>query len=341
MHAASAGPFGRPHLETQIAALGDPQLTPGRVLAQHRGRWLVAAPDGTSRLIPCRGRVAGAPPGPPVAGDWVAVDGVGAITTVLERRGVIARRASGTATERQLLAANVDLALLVGAADDPNPRRLERLAALAAAGDVPAVLVLTKADMHPDAHLEAAPLGRALGLVDAIAVSALDGTGLGVLRTLLVPGATAVLLGPSGTGKSTLVNALLGEARQATGAVREEDGRGRHTTVTREIVALPNGALIMDTPGIREIGVWDGDGGSFADIDALAAECRFRDCGHGGEPGCAVEAGVDAARLAAWHKLRREQAWVDDRRAASREREQRGRNLTRIQRAYRRGKGVH
>lgn len=339
MHAASAGPFGRPHLDTEIAALGDPQLVPGRVLAQHRGRWLVSAPEGTSRLLPCRGRVAGAPPGPPVTGDWVAVDGAGAIAAVLERRGIIARRASGAATERQLLAANVDLALLVAAADDPNPRRLERLAVLAAAGDVPAVLVLTKADVHPDAHLEAVPLGRALGLVDAIAVSALDGTGLGSLRALLSPGTTAVLLGPSGTGKSTLVNALLGEARQVTRAVREEDGRGRHTTVAREIVALPHGALIMDTPGIREIGVWDGDGGSFADIDALAAGCRFRDCGHGGEPGCAVADAVDPARLAAWHKLSREQAWVDDRRAASRERERRGREWTRIQRADRRAKG--
>ena len=128
-----------------------------------------------------------------------------------------------------------------------------------------------------------------MGVADAIAVSALTGEGIGAVRQLLAPGATAVLLGASGTGKSTLINALLGEERQATGEVRA-DGRGRHTTVTRELLTLPGGAFLIDTPGIRLAGLWDGTGESFDDVDELALQCRFADCGHDTEPGCAVRA---------------------------------------------------
>jgi ribosome biogenesis GTPase len=209
---------------------------------------------------------------------------------------------------------------------------------MARSGDVPAALVLTKADLAAgpdggdpaaggDPDDVAARLRRRLGLADAVAVSATAGDGLGVLQTLLAPGSTAVLLGPSGAGKSTLVNALLGEQRQATGEVRASDGRGRHTTVTRELIAMPNGAFLIDTPGLREAGVWDG--ADFEDVDALAAGCRFADCAHESDPGCAVRTSLDPARLAAWRKLRREQAWVDDRRAASRARERLGRERTR------------
>jgi ribosome biogenesis GTPase len=132
-----------------------------------------------------------------------------------------------------------------------------------------------------------------------------------IVQSLLAPGTTAVLLGPSGAGKSTLVNALLGEDRQATGEIRE-DGRGRHTTVTRELLTLPNGAFLIDTPGIREAGLWDG--ATFDDVDALAAGCRFADCEHDSEPGCAVRGTLDPERLEAWRKLQTEQAWVDARR---------------------------
>jgi ribosome biogenesis GTPase len=198
---------------------------------------------------------------------------------------------------------------------------------------------LTKADLDPEADLAAARLGRRLGLLDAVAVSARDGDGIGVLRTLLEPGATAVLLGPSGAGKSTLANALLGEERQATRPVRAGDGRGRHTTVTRELIPLPGGALLVDTPGVRKVGLWDGAGSSFTDIDELAAGCRFADCRHESEPGCAVREAVDAERIAAWRKLAREQKWVDDRKAAERERAARGRQYWVEQRAARRMKG--
>jgi ribosome biogenesis GTPase len=306
---------------------------PLRVLAQHRGRWLVCAGDAP-QLVPARGRLRDTPP---VTGDWVLVDDAGAIAEVLPRHGTIVRRAAGARTEAQVLAANVDLALIVEPLPDPNPRRAERLIALAGAGGVPSALVLTKADTATD--MVAARLARALGVADSVAVSALHGTGLDLLRLLWRPGQTAVLLGPSGAGKSTLANALLGDDRQATGDVRASDGRGRHTTVARELLTLPGGALLIDTPGIREAGVWDGTGGAFADIDALAAGCRFADCRHETEPGCAVRGVVDEERLEAARKLEREQAWVDDRRAATRAREALGRARWREQRAARRSKG--
>jgi ribosome biogenesis GTPase len=308
-------------------------------MAQHRGRWLVGSSGaGESRLLPARGRLRETPP---VTGDWVAVDAAGAIVAVLERRGVIVRRAPGGATAHQVLAANVDLALIVEPASAPNERRLERLLALAGSDGVSAALVLTKADLADvdDPQLIAARLARQLGIADALAVSAPQGDGLSLVHSLLEPGSTAVLLGVSGVGKSTLVNALLGEQRQPTQPVREEDGRGRHTTVTRELLALPSGALLIDTPGLREVGLWDGAGDAFADVEALAARCRFADCAHETEPGCAVRGALAPDRIAAWRKLVREQAWIADRKRAAREREESGRSYRTVQREARRRKG--
>ncbi len=351
MRSPLAGLGRRPDLKDELAKLGDPDLTPARVLAQHRGRWLVACPapaaseprvrpDGPSAvLVPARTRAIDRPGGPPVTGDWVALDGGGAIAHVLERRGAIVRHDVGTRSRAQALAANVDLALVVEAFPEPNLRRAERLLALATAGGVRPLLVLTKADLVPDGELAAPRLARQLGLVDAYAVSAIAPTGLLPLIRELEPGATAVLLGVSGAGKSTLANALIGHDRQVTRPVRAGDGRGRHTTVARELIALPGGALLIDGPGVRRVNVWDGTGTAFADVDELAAACRFADCRHESEPGCAVRDAVDPQRLAAWRKLEREQAWVDDRRAAAREREQRGREHVRLQRAARRRKG--
>lgn len=333
----TAGLGRRDDLDAELGSLGDAGLMAGRVLAQHRGHWMVAEPSGGEpRLVTARGRMREQPP---VTGDWVAVDSDGEIAALLERRGTIVRRAAGEATAAQVLAANVDLALLTAPLPEPNPRQIERLAALAHADGVAAALVLTKADLDPSADRTAAATAREVGIADAVAVSALTGDGIGVLHTLLAPGSTAVLLGPSGAGKSTLVNALLGEERQATGAIREADGRGRHTTVTRELIALTGGSLLIDTPGVREVGLWDGAGESYADIDELAASCRFSDCGHDSEPGCAVREGVEADRIEAWRKLAREQKWVEDRRAAARARDQRGRSYGRIQREARRVKG--
>ncbi len=331
-----AGLGRRTDLDDELATLGDEGLTAGRVLSQHRGHWMVAAADGEPRLLTARGRLRERAP---VTGDWVAVDGDGEIAAVLERRGAIVRRAAGAKTDAQVLAANVDMALLTAPLPEPNARQVERLAALAHSDGVPTVLVLTKADLDDDAQRSAAALAREVGVADAVALSVRSGDGFELLRTFLAPDATAVLLGPSGAGKSTLVNHLLGEERQATAAIREHDGRGRHTTVTRELIALPGGALLIDTPGIREIGLWDGAGETYSDIDELAAGCRFADCGHETEPGCAVREKVGAERIAAWRKLEREQKWVDDRRAAAREREASGRSYSRIQREARRVKG--
>jgi ribosome biogenesis GTPase len=314
-----------------------------RVLAAHPDRWLVASPDDptATQLVAARGRLRDDPQAPPVTGDWAWLDDAGALVAIVPRHGAITRRAAGDATRGQVVAAGVDLALITEPATAPNPRRAERFAALAAAGGVHAMLVLTKADLDPEADLAAARLAREARILEGIAVSAQSGDGLALLSRLLTPGTTAVLLGPSGAGKSTLANALLGGDRQATGAVRASDGRGRHTTVTRELLRLPTGALLIDTPGVREIGLWDGGTDDvFSEIADLAASCRFADCTHDGEPGCAVAGVVDPARLQAWRKLEREQAWIDDRRAAARARSTLVRGYVKQQRAARRGKGM-
>jgi ribosome biogenesis GTPase len=335
MQHSDVGIGRRPDLNAELTSLGMDCVTAGRVLAQHTERWLVATPGEPPhvRLVPARGRLRRATEGPPVTGDWVALDADDAVVAVLERRGTIVRRAAGPVTDAQVLAANVDLALIVEPLPEPNPRRIERFAALAAAGGVPATLILTKADLDPDGWQAATPLARRVGLTDAITISATTAEGLGAVRSILTSGATAVLLGPSGAGKSTLANSLLGADRQATGAVRAYDGRGRHTTVIRELLALPGGALLIDTPGIREVGLWDSVDGAFADIEAAAVNCRFADCAHDTEPGCAVRKAVDPERIAAWRKLAREQAWIQDRKAANRARREFGRKLAREQRS--------
>lgn len=328
----------RPELAAQLAELDEPGLTGGRVLAQHRGYWLVAETDGETspsepRLLTSRGRLRENPPG---VGDWVAIDHDGAIAAVLERHGTLMRQAVGGPTESQVLAANVDLALVVESLPETNRRRVERLVALAVSASVPAVLVLTKRDLDPDWEKTAAEISRDLPLRATIAICAKDGSGMDALREHMVPGATAALLGRSGAGKSTLVNALLGVERQATRPVRAGDGRGRHVTVTRELIGLPDGALIIDTPGLREIGLWNGAEDMFAEIDQLATQCRFSDCRHETEPGCAVRDAVDPEQLTAWRKLAAEQKSLADRKGVAAERKQRSRNLSRRVKAAKR-----
>jgi ribosome biogenesis GTPase len=288
-------------------------LKTARVLAQFRGLWLVATADSEPELVSARGKL----PVTPVTGDFVGIDEAGSIAEVQTRHGVIVRRAPGEAADGQVLAVNVDLALVTEPLPDPNERRLERFAALATSGDVPVALVLTKADLDPEGYTKAAQLSRRLNVVDGVAVSVRTGEGIDIIRGLLDPGATTVLLGASGTGKSTLINTLLGEERQKTGEIRA-DGRGRHTTVTRELLTLPGGAFLIDTPGIRIAGLWGGAGDTFADVEELALGCKFSDCGHTTEPGCAVRDALSPERIAAWRKLEAEVAEIEDRRAKSR-----------------------
>jgi len=323
---------------------------PARVVAEHRGRYVVGTEAGDRSAV-LAGRLRHAVASReelPTTGDWVAVsiadgDGTTTIHTVLPRRSAFVRKAAGETTEAQVVAANVDVALIATALPaDVSTRRLDRYLTLAWESGAMPVVVLTKADLSDDVASALADVRAAVYGTDVIAVSATTGEGLEALLAYLRPARTAVLLGSSGVGKSTLVNRLLGNEHLRTATVRD-DGRGRHTTTHRELVTLANGALLVDTPGMRELQLWSADGGfgtTFADVDALADGCRFRDCAHAGEPGCAVAAAVADGRLAAerlehWHQLRRELAYLarkQDEAAAAADRA-RTRSLTRAARA--------
>lgn len=247
-------------------------------------------------------------------GDWLLVREAAGARQIEARLAPSTQLARRTAEGRRaVLVSNVDVALLVMGLDgDYNPRRAERyLALVEAAGVLPAV-VLTKADLVEDAQRDARVdtlRARLPARVDVVAVDATRAEAAQALAPYATPGQTLVLLGSSGAGKSTLTNALLGAAVQSTGAVRTHDSRGRHTTTARTLFRLPGGACVIDTPGLRALRPDLGEGGlaaSFDDIAALASRCRFRDCAHDGEPGCAVRAAVDADRLDNWHKLRRD-----------------------------------
>jgi ribosome biogenesis GTPase len=243
---------------------------------------------------------------------------------VLPRRTAIIRRNPGMRTEAQVLAANVDVGLVVTSANQEfNLRRLERyLAVLWDSGAQP-VVVLSKADLADDLDAYLVSAAAEAPGVPVLAVSAVDGRGLGALRAWCTPGRTVVAIGSSGVGKSTLVNALAGRELERVGEIRLDDARGRHTTRRRHLIRLPDGALILDTPGMRELAPWEGDGlaASFADVEALAARCRFADCRHDGEPGCAVGDAIrrgelDAARFEGYRKIAREVAHLERRQDA-------------------------
>jgi ribosome biogenesis GTPase len=236
----------------------------------------------------------------PVTGDWVAARG-GLIEAVLPRRTQVVRKAAGTETAVQVLAANVDVLFVVTGLDgDFNLRRIERYLLLARESGAEPVIVLNKVDLAADVAAPVEETRRSAPGVPVIAASALTGAGVDRLLDLIAPGRTAALLGSSGAGKSTLINRLLGEKRREVAAVRPSDSRGRHTTTDRQLLILPGGQLLMDLPGLREIQLWgagDGVDSAFGDLAELARGCRFRDCRHMTEPGCAVRAAVEAGEL--------------------------------------------
>ena len=320
MYEVSALGFG-PFFERQLQPADGHKVIPARIAAEHRGAYEVwsATGSGSARLA---GRLRheledAACPG---VGDWVVVkhdpgpDRTTVIERVLERRTVFTRGAAGREARVQVVAANVDMVFAVCGLDaDFNVRRIERyLVRIRASGARPAV-ILNKVDLCEDLGGRIAEVNSNCVDVPIYVTSALRSEGLEAVRARIHDGLTVAFVGSSGAGKSTLVNALLGEERMRTGVVRAGDGRGCHVTTHRQLVLVPGGGLMLDTPGMRELQLVDGDGlgSAFADIAALADRCRFRDCRHGTEPGCAVRAAVesgelDSGRFERYRKLDRE-----------------------------------
>jgi ribosome biogenesis GTPase len=312
-----------PDHEAGFAAHAAAGFVPGRVITQAREQTRAMTAAGMLDVVIQRGfrRATVGTVDFPAVGDWLALepfdDGSGAaLRAVLPRSSAFVRAqadGSGRLSE-QVLAANVDVVLLVAALTrDLNLRRLERYLTLAGTSGAQPVILLNKADLCDDVAARTADVATITGDTPIHAVSARTGDGLDALEHYATPQRTLALLGSSGAGKSTITNALLGEERQLVCDVRDDDHRGRHTTTGRELFLLPSGALLIDTPGLRSIGLWDAVGldASFEDIDALAAACRFSDCSHGVEPGCAVRAAIEAGdlaseRLSSRQKLERE-----------------------------------
>jgi ribosome biogenesis GTPase len=324
-HLARLRAIGWRYEDAVAAALPEGRLA--RVIAQHRNGYRLHDGESEFGAQPAtrflrRGDDAAARP---AVGDFVRLGAQPPwrIEQVLPRRSLLRRAAAGERHERQVIAANVDTVFVVMGLDgDFNPRRVERYLALIEGSGARPVVVLTKLDLVEPALAAARrdQLARALPAVEQHAVNAKDRTEVAVLLAHLQPGDTGVLVGSSGAGKSTLTNTLLGVERQATAAVRARDSRGRHTTTARALIRLPSGGCLIDTPGMREVkltGEEELGAASFADIEALALACRFGDCAHGNEPGCAVRAALesgalDPARWASFRKLRAELAAAEE-----------------------------
>jgi len=306
-------------------ATAKPGRFPARVTVEHRNRYLLLGAEGELEArLTGRMRLQLEQTGErPVPGDWVVVhrrSGALVIEEILPRRTRFSRKVAGRTTEEQVMAANIDTIFLAAALNgDFNARRLERYLLLTWESGATPVVLLTKADLVPNAE-EAIDTVRSVAYaVPVHVISSRERRGIEELEQYLIPGQTVAVLGSSGVGKSTLINALLGEDRLRTGEVRE-DGRGRHTTTYRELVRLPSGALIIDTPGLRELQLWESSDSiqdAFADIAELAEQCRFRDCAHESEPGCAVCAALESGELAperleSFHRLQRELTQLEE-----------------------------
>lgn len=304
-------------------------LWPGRVILEHTHIYRLVTRDG-ERLARVSGRFRHTAAGRqdfPAVGDWIAyrldaASGRAQIHGVLPRRSRFSRKTAGNTTDEQVVAANIDTVFLVmGCDEDFNPRRLERYLVLAWESGAASAVVLNKADAAPDAAEKKALVARQAQGLPVHLTSARSGEGLDALGPYLAAGQTVALLGSSGVGKSSVINRLLGHDLLAVREVRESDGRGRHTTRTRHLVLLPGGGMVIDTPGMRELQLWDAGQGldeTFDDLLTLARGCRFRDCEHRSEPGCAVRAAVEtgtlpAPRLESYLKLQEEHRHLEAR----------------------------
>ncbi len=329
-------------LRDHFDRLDDPGLCPARVAVEHRSSYELITDDGPiwAELGGALRHHATSKLDLPAVGDWVAVRERARIEHVLPRRSAFVRQAAGERTEPQVVAANVDVVFVVTSANaDFNPRRIERyVAAIWDSGASP-VLVLNKIDLcdDPDALID--ELGIAVAGIPVARISALAHTGEDELRDHIPDRATVALVGSSGVGKSTIANWLIGADVLDTGGIREDDAKGRHTTTRRELHRLPGGGALIDTPGMRELQLWIDDddlADAFGDVDDAAARCRFRDCEHEAEPGCAVREDVDPDRLASWRKLQREIAYQTDRRAVAAASKERGKAISKMMRQRKR-----
>jgi ribosome biogenesis GTPase len=297
-----------------------PDAVPGRVAAANREHFLVWTAEGEIEAT-VSGRYRHASSRWPSVGDWVVLRrNAPVIDAVLTPRTELSRKRPGKGLREQVLAANMDVLFIVSGLDrDYNPRRIERYLVLAAESGARPAILLNKADLAEELQLDLNRITEEAGLLalgtPVLTLSALTGYGLDAIPALLARGETAALIGSSGVGKSTILNRLLGKDRQRTAAVRAGDQRGRHSTTSRELFVMPEGWLLMDLPGLRELQLWaepEQLDSSFDDIRRLAEGCRFRDCTHSSELGCAVRAAeLDSGRMANYHKLQRELAYLD------------------------------